>query len=332
VLFSATLRSGLFAQDDLHYFAVCSSALHIPDGVTELSKEMKVAPDGIARASNGAAIKVTVTTKSAPAVRQIMRETVEDVDAMIDGANDTANLLATTNDSTTLVAGNDDGRRRMSEGQLRLAKHRELHKHRRLNIRETLPPWVAIKDFGEGEQIDAGSTMVPRTALKDSMCYYGRATCASIMGSASKALSKIYAAVTVSGSGNRDKGLGQAWIPDDHFGLCWFTATPHASSSFYVNCWTESEWAYWRTVSGGIGRLTAVTLLQNEYMSQLGLSYAAGRRGVKRFYDTAFRVRPVCIEGEALCMRPCLMPVWSRALASLICSYIFHGDSSRSLL
>ena len=264
-----------------------------------------MAPDGIARASNGAAIKVTVATKSTPSVRQILRETVEDIGAIMDDPNGTANLLAATNDSTALAAGNDkdDGRRRMSEGQLRLAKHRELHEHRRLNIRTTLPKWVEIKDFGEGEQIDADRTMVPRTALKDSRCNYGRATCASIMGRASKALSKVIA-TTVMGEGNRGKPIGRAWIPDDHFGLCWFTSNCQYSGPYYNGgtCWTKSEWKYWHKVSGGIGRLTAVTLLKNEYMSQLGLSFAAGRRGVKRFYDTAFRVRRVCIEGGGRCV------------------------------
>ena len=232
-----------------------------------------MAPDGIARASNGAAIKVATATKSAPAVRQILRETDEDVDAMIDGANDTANdtatLLAATNDSTTLVTGKDDGRRRMSEGQRRLAKQRDLHQHRRLSIKSTLPDWVMCNDgkkcnvdeSGEDRQIDAYGTWMSNHKI--SRCNIPLAT------------------IKIS-------RCGHDWWPEGHFGLCWFTFESYGNG----NCWSSSEWEYWKTVSGGVGKLSAATLLKNEYMSQLGLSFATGRAGAMRFFDTAFRVSP----------------------------------------
>ena len=253
-----------------------------------------MAPDGIARASNGAAIKVATATKSAPAVRQILRETDEDVDAMIDGANDTANdtatLLAATNDSTTLVTGKDDGRRRMSEGQRRLAKQRDLHQHRRLSIKSTLPDWVMCNDgkkcnideSGENRQIDAKKTQIPTSFLS--------ALAASQLDTS---LSNVYW-----------REIGREWIPESHFGLCWF------SYRAATTCWTSSEWKYWDKVSGDIGHVTAVTLLRNEYMSQLGLSYATGRAGAKRFFDTAFRVsHPACVGVCGCVVRLCPISV-----------------------
>jgi len=295
-----------------------------------------VAPDGIARASNGAAIKVATATKSAPAVRQILRETDEDVDAMIDGANDTANdtatLLAATNDSTTLVTGKDDGRRRMSEGQRRLAKQRDLHQHRRLSIKSTLPDWVMCNDgkkcnideSGEDRQIDAEKTKIPKSAGTGT-CYNKknrRVLCADKIGwlknKGQNALARVSAKLRYNRGSNEDGAIGHGWWPEGHFGLCWFTTR----ALFHDHCWSTSEWKYWDTVSGGIGKRTAVTLLKNEFMSQLGLSYATGRAGAMRFFDTAFRVSPawvvcVCVCVCVLC--ECLCPISVRPLASNVC-------------
>ena len=364
-----------------------------------------MAPDGIARASNGAAIKMATATKSAPSTRQIMRETVEDVDAMIDGANDTATLLGATNDSTTLVAGEDDGRRRMSEGQRRLAKQRDLHKHRQLSIISTLPDWVRCKEGyfsctswgartrgctdkckdrtgrirgGKNLQIDARNTRIPNSAGRGN-CFmmkgmsrgsirwqWEQTTCANKIKSFEgrnrryeNRLSEISASTNdfewtpatnivntktryqAAGQnykysntrypnnwnhlriGNaRIKNIGNGWWPKGHFGLCWFTLLSHRENY----CWSPSEWKYWDTVSGGIGHITAATLLRSEYMSQLGLSYATGRAGAKRFFDTAFRVSPAWVGWVgvlALCVRLCPISVWSKhpvgALASNVC-------------
>ena len=88
------------------------------------------------------------------------------------------------------------------------------------------------------------------------------------------------------------QSMGRSWIPEGHFGLCWFTGGQGGL------CWNDEEWAYWDEVSGNIGHLTARKLLQNEYMSQIGLSWSAGRAGVKRFFDTAFRVSSRSHQGE----------------------------------
>ena len=126
--------------------------------------------------------------------------------------------------------------------------------------------------------------------------------CADKIGALMRRGKNKLAEVIVGDEWTSEKGIGRDWWPEDHFGLCWFTR----SASLSRRCWDAPEWDYWDRVSGGIGKVTAVTLLQNEYMSQLGLSYATGRAGAMRFFDTAFRVSPACLcGGGGVCTCTC---------------------------
>ena len=76
-------------------------------------------------------------------------------------------------------------------------------------------------------------------------------------------------------------------FPEEHEDLCWFTDSAWRKDR--RGCWDWDDWNRWKKVSSH-HHYVAIKLLQNEYLSQLGMSYATGRKGVRQFYDASFQV------------------------------------------